>query len=161
MSYAPILSETTLNRIATYTPTNSVSQTRTQKSSKSSQKSKKRARRLSLSTNYPIIVHCHLAWDWVWQRPQQFISRLSRRHKVLFVETLAPDPQLGSPVARFRTPEGFPNITILSLQFPLWKWSDGEYVDNERRRLVQEFLEGPVAGQFTNAVQWFYDPMAV
>src|SRR5947208_2385876 len=54
--------------------------------------------------SWPIIVHCHLAWDWVWQRPQQFISRLSRRHKVLFVETLAPDPQLGSPVARFRTP---------------------------------------------------------
>jgi glycosyltransferase involved in cell wall biosynthesis len=26
--------------------------------------------------------------------------------------------------------------------------------------LVQEFLAGPAAGQFTDAVQWFYDPMA-
>jgi len=34
-------------------------------------------------------------------------------------------------------------------------------VDGERRRLVQEFLAGPGAGQFDNPVQWFYDPMAV
>jgi glycosyltransferase involved in cell wall biosynthesis len=34
-------------------------------------------------------------------------------------------------------------------------------VDEERRRIVQEFIGGPGAGQFENAVQWFYDPMAV
>src|SRR5215831_18373861 len=50
---------------------------------------------------YPIIVHCHLRWDWVWQRPQQFISRLSRRHRILFVEMLPPDPWLAVPLARF------------------------------------------------------------
>src|SRR2546423_2307976 len=162
MSYAPILSETTLNRIATYTPTNSVSRTRIQKSSKSAQKSKKRARRPSLSTNYPIIVHCHLCWDWVWQRPQQFISRLSRRHKVLFVETVAPDPQLASAFARFWNPENLPNLTILRLQFPAWRWNDAEYVDAERRRLVQNFVHSPMAGgEFDAPVQWFYDPMPV
>src|SRR5689334_22720159 len=48
-------------------------------------------------SNYPIIVHCHLCWDWVWQRPQQFISRISAQHKILFVETIGPDPQLSSP----------------------------------------------------------------
>src|ERR1043165_8137611 len=36
--------------------------------------------------DYPIIVHCHLRWEGVWQRPQQFLSRISKRHKVLFVE---------------------------------------------------------------------------
>jgi hypothetical protein len=35
---------------------------------------------------YPIIVHCHLRWDFVWQRPQQFLSRISKKHRVLFVE---------------------------------------------------------------------------
>src|SRR6185312_15315995 len=45
-------------------------------------------------SNYPVIVHCHLCWDWVWQRPQQFLSRLSAHHKILFVETIGPDPQL-------------------------------------------------------------------
>ena len=110
---------------------------------------------------YPIIVHSHLCWDWVWQRPQQFISRLSRRHRVLFVETLKPDPELAAAAARFRQPHGFPNITLLSLQFPAWRWSDGAFIDAERRRLVREFLAGPCAGQFDKPVQWFYDPMAV
>lgn len=115
----------------------------------------------SFSPNYPIIVHCHLCWDWVWQRPQQFLSRLSARHKILFVETAAPDPQLSAATARFWTAANFPNITILRLQFPGWRWPDGAFVDRERRRLVKEFLSGPGAGQFDSAVQWFYDPMAV
>ena len=77
------------------------------------------------------------------------------------LETVAPDPQLACPMARFYVPETFPNITVLRLQFPAWRWNDGQYVDNERRRLVQEFLAGPLAGQLKNPVQWFYDPMAV
>ena len=36
---------------------------------------------------YSIVVHSHLKWDWVWQRPQQFLARLSRKHSVLFVES--------------------------------------------------------------------------
>jgi glycosyltransferase involved in cell wall biosynthesis len=115
----------------------------------------------SPESDYPIIVHCHLCWDWVWQRPQQFLSRLSSRHKVLFVETIGPDAQLSSPVARFSTAANFPNITLLRLQFPLWRWSDGAFVDRERRRLVKEFVTGPGVGQFENPLQWFYDPMAV
>jgi glycosyltransferase involved in cell wall biosynthesis len=133
----------------------------------------KRARRLSdpprisepsrgaFRPDYPVIVHCHLCWDWVWQRPQQFLSRLSARHKILFVETIGPDPQLSSAVVRFWTAPNFPNVTILRLQFPAWRWSDGAFVDRERRRLVKEFLSGPGAGQFENPVQWFYDPMGV
>jgi glycosyltransferase involved in cell wall biosynthesis len=115
----------------------------------------------SFRKDYPIIVHCHLCWDWVWQRPQQFLSRLSAHHKILVVETVGPDPQLSSPVARFWTAPNFTNITILRLQFPTWRWSDGNFVDRERRRLVKDFLAGPGAGQFENPVQWFYDPMAV
>jgi hypothetical protein len=111
--------------------------------------------------DYPIVVHCHLCWDWVWQRPQQFISRLSQRHKILFVETVAPAPDLAWPMARYRNAQNFPNVTILTLQFPAWRWNDGDYVDAERRRIVQEFIAGPGAGQFEDAVQWFYDPMAV
>ncbi len=97
----------------------------------------------------------------MWQRPQQFLSRLSARHKILFVETIGPDPQLSSAVARFWTAPNFPNVTILRLQFPAWRWGDGAFVDRERRRLVKEFVSGPGAGQFEEPVQWFYDPMAV
>jgi glycosyltransferase involved in cell wall biosynthesis len=97
----------------------------------------------------------------VWQRPQQFASRLSARHKVLFVETAPPDPHLASPFARFETARDLPNVTLLRVQFPVWKWSDGAYVDAERRRLVRDFINSPAGNQFQNAVQWFYDPMAI
>src|SRR5438094_9204318 len=120
MSYAPFLNETTLNSRATYTPINSVSERRTKKNQKRSSARKRPDRNRRLSTNYPIIVHCHLCWDWVWQRPQQFVSRLSKSHKILFVETLAPDPLLAAPLARFSKPAEFPNLTILRLQFPAW-----------------------------------------
>ena len=110
---------------------------------------------------WPIIVHSHLCWDWVWQRPQQFLSRLSARHNILFVETVGPDAGLVAPLARFCVLEDFPNITALRIQFPAWRWENARYVDAERRRLLQEFLQAPPGAQFRDAVQWFYDPMAV
>ena len=127
MSYAPLLTETTLNSTATYTPTSPVTQKPNSRKIKRTSRSRT-PKKPALSRNYPIIVHCHLCWDWVWQRPQQFLSRLSERHKILFVETIAPDPQLAAPLARFSKPEKFPNLTILRLQFPTWRWNDGEYV---------------------------------
>ncbi len=124
--------------------------------------SRPRLKKTAAPTGYPIIVHCHLCWDWVWQRPQQFLSRLSRRHPVLFVETIGPDPQLVAPSVRLMEKSAeFPNITRLRLQFPAWRWGDEAYVDRTRREVVQDALRGPLAGQFRGAVQWFYDPMTV
>lgn len=122
-----------------------------------------RNRRASLSApdDYTLLVHSHLCWNWVWQRPQQFISRLSQKRKAIFIETIAPDPELFTPVLRHRKPDDYPNITILTLQFPARQWHDGEYIDSERRRLVKEFLASRLAGQLGPIVQWFYDPMAV
>jgi len=161
MSYAPITSE--IIRDDYVTEKESILSPRAFNRSTRSRKktSVGRRSRNGAASDYPIIVHSHLCWDWVWQRPQQFISRLSRRHKILFVETVKPDAELAAPLARFHPAPDHPNVTILRLQFPAWRWGDGEYVDAERRRLVQEFLSGPLAGQFDNAVQWFYDPMAV
>src|SRR5262249_48817024 len=34
----------------------------------------------------PLLVHAHLRWDGVWQRPQQILSRLAQRRPVYFVE---------------------------------------------------------------------------
>jgi len=77
------------------------------------------------------------------------------------VETVGPDPELAAPLVRFRTVTEFPNVTVLRLQFPNWEWEDGDYVDVERRRLVQNFLSGPFGKGFEDPIQWFYDPMAV
>lgn len=162
MSYAPIQFETSLDDTNPTLNKSSVFRSTASKNTNSSHRKCTTRRRPNRGdTDRPIVVHCHLCWDWVWQRPQQFVSRLSRRHKVLFVETIAPDPELAAPLARFRVVPEFPNVTILRLQFPKWKWDDGEYVDMERRRLVQDFLASPFGKEFEDPIQWFYDPMAV
>ncbi len=112
--------------------------------------------------NYPILVHCHLRWDWVWQRPQQFLTRLSARHPVLFVQGPLVEDGDFEPYARLTQAEGFPNVTLMDSVFPREKFfSDGAWVDAQRTRLVQEAMSGPLAGKFDSPVQWFYDPMAV
>jgi glycosyltransferase involved in cell wall biosynthesis len=114
-----------------------------------------------LNPEYPIIVHSHLGWDWVWQRPQQFLSRLSSRHPVLFVEGPVPDPNIDKARLEIREVAEFPAIAVLRMAMPAAMWLDGAWVDDERRRLVKEVLSGPLGLRFKNPVQWFYDPMAV
>src|SRR5690349_8202939 len=124
MSYAPIQSETTLNHRNPVLTTHSINQNRAARSAATSKRgggSRKQVTSGEVPRNAPLLVHSHLCWDWVWQRPQQFISRLSQRRKVLFVETVGPDPELAAPLARFRELTDFANITVLRLQFPLWR----------------------------------------
>src|SRR3982751_335452 len=116
---------------------------------------------ISSQLSFPIIVHSHLGWDWVWQRPQQFHSRLSKSHRILFVE--GPTPQPGIEAARvcLREIADYPNIVVLQMAMPEKRWNDGAWVDKERRRLVESVLNGPLGADFAEPVQWFYDPMAV
>ena len=111
--------------------------------------------------NYPIIVHSHLRWDWVWQRPQQFLSRLSKKHRVLFIEAPYPSNKTRTARVTLREVSDYRNIIVLQMAMPAARWSDGPWVDKERRRLVQSFLAGPLGRNFDSPVQWFYDPMAV
>ena len=111
--------------------------------------------------NYPIIVHSHLRWDWVWQRPQQFLSRLSKKHRILFIEAPYPSREIHAAQVTLRDVSDYPNIIVLQMQMPAARWTDGAWVDKERRRLVQSFLAGPLGRNFDSPVQWFYDPMAV
>jgi glycosyltransferase involved in cell wall biosynthesis len=55
----------------------------------------------------------------------------------------------------------YPNIVVLQPEMPAERWSDGAWVDKERRRLVESVLSGPLGVDFQDPVQWFYDPMAV
>ena len=112
--------------------------------------------------SFPIIVHCHLHWDFVWQRPQQFHSRLSQRHRVLFVEGPLVHEGSFAPHFTLGTSEKYPRVTIMQTHFSESDWSrGGEYIDLMRRELLDDALNGALKGQFERAVQWFYDPMAV
>lgn len=105
----------------------------------------------------PIIAFCHLPWSGVWQRPQQFLSRLSRRHRVLFVETYC--SPVANPENRSQPAPGYPNVTILQMHLPEARWSDGHYIDLQRRRLLDEFRGSNAS--YDDPILWFNDPMAV
>jgi glycosyltransferase involved in cell wall biosynthesis len=124
----------------------------------------KSARRSAFSENldfaYPIIVHSHLQWDWVWQRPQQFLSRLSHNHRILFIEGPIPS-QVEKAQVTLRDVPDYANIIVLQMRMPTARWQDGAWIDKERRRLTQSVLAGPLGRSFESPVQWFYDPMAV
>jgi glycosyltransferase involved in cell wall biosynthesis len=111
------------------------------------------------SDDYSIIALCHLGWDWVWQRPQQFLSRLAKRHRVLFVETYAAD--VAETRVILRTPLAQPRVTVLQMQLPAARWNDGAFIDAERRRALREALATQLRGEFERPVLWFNDPMAV
>jgi glycosyltransferase involved in cell wall biosynthesis len=115
--------------------------------------------------NYPIIVHSHLRWDWVWQRPQQFLSRFAQRHRVLFCEgPTVHDEQGGDarfePFYTLRREPKFANVTVMQTHFPAARFHEAQWVDAERRRLLCRALETELQGRYERAVQWFYDPMA-
>jgi glycosyltransferase involved in cell wall biosynthesis len=118
-------------------------------------------RPMSPAVDFPIIVHSHLGWDWVWQRPQQFHSRLSQRHRILFVEGPVARAGLTAAQVTLREVADYPNIVVLQMEMPAERWNDGAWVDKERRRLVESILSGPLGADFQDPVQWFYDPMAV
>ena len=107
----------------------------------------------------PIIAFCHLGWDWVWQRPQQYLSRLAKRHRVLFVETYRSDTLVTR--VDLRTPDAHPHVTILAMHLPTSRWDDGAWIDAERRRALQATLRCELHGRFDHPLLWFYDPMAV
>lgn len=116
----------------------------------------------AVSSAYPLIVFCHLRWDFVWQRPQQFHSRFAKRHRVLFVEGPLVEEGDFEPCYTLKPAAGYPNVTIMQMHFSETAWGKGgEYVDATRRSLLDQALKTELKGRFDSPVAWFYDPMAV
>ncbi len=118
-----------------------------------------------LPIELPIVVHSHLHWDWVWQRPQQFLSRLSVRHPILFIEEPWWDEGNIEPYCFQYEAPGFPNIQVLQFHLPE-KWRDDlsvmgrARIDRAQRELLMRHWSAGEGKTYRRAVQWFYDPMA-
>ena len=110
-----------------------------------------------MSHRSPIVVHCHLRWDGVWQRPQQILSRMAQRRPIVFVEEpvfmedrepwLAVREANGVTVAQ-------PHVPPQAEHLPSVSPSNQEIV----RRLVGPFLK---ENRFTGGIRWHYAPMAI
>lgn len=108
--------------------------------------------------NFPLMVHCHLRWDFVWQRPQQLFSRLATDHPVLFIEDPLPD----EGEARLDVSEPFPNVVRMVPRLPHGTPGGGDDHWRLFLPLIEQALQRHplLAGRFANPVQWFYSPMS-
>lgn len=106
-----------------------------------------------------IACFAHVGWDWVWQRPQQVLSRVARRHPVLYFN----EPKIGRPdiPARLWRAGGGYNLTAFQPFFPDRR-DVSEVLETLYERLVGDHLDG--RGWVRGArplVAWFYTPMPV
>src|SRR5437879_7159486 len=123
---------------------------------------------------YDLVVHSHLRWDGVFQRPHHVISRLSKQHRVAFIEEPlfleSGDPGThavgdGAPLpasgVRLESRLEPPNVTVVQTFLP----PQEEFLpavsrENQalNRKLVEEFL---ARGGYQDGVCWHYAPMAL
>jgi glycosyltransferase involved in cell wall biosynthesis len=107
----------------------------------------------------PIIVHCHLRWDFVWQRPQQILSRLARNAPILFVEEPIFLDDLGTGRLDLTVPAA--NVFRAVPQLPGSLRDNQDAAIAEVRSLVQAAIlsNEKLEGRFSNPIQWFYSPI--
>jgi glycosyltransferase involved in cell wall biosynthesis len=107
--------------------------------------------------SYGIVVFSHLRWNFVWQRPQQFLSRFASRHPVLFVEE--PDFRLADDAQPTLLIENAaPNVTTATVAFPR-NWRGRTEVPSILRGLTQQAIDTVNAeGAFDEPLLWYYSP---
>jgi glycosyltransferase involved in cell wall biosynthesis len=117
------------------------------------------ARTAVVDGRHPLIVHSHLRWDFVWQRPQQILSRFARTRPVLYVE----EPVFADDIAGGTLDVSQPTQGVYRVVPRLAGELRSSYDDAAARvrgLLVTLLGEGgQLAGKFDDAVQWFYTPM--
>jgi Glycosyltransferase len=110
-------------------------------------------------TGVPIIVQSHLRWDFVWQRPQQILSRISERQRVLFIEEPMYLDDVRTPSLALTLPMPRVHRAVPMLPSTLRERYD-ESIAAVRELVRSEMAPGrPLAGLFERPIQWFYTPM--
>ena len=106
-----------------------------------------------------LIVHSHLRWDFVWQRPQQILSRLAESRLVLYVEepVFVDDTGMGILEVTRVGANVYRAVPRLRLEMQT-RLEDATLLT---RSLIQALIGegGRFAGAFDDAVQWFYTPL--
>jgi Glycosyl transferases group 1 len=112
----------------------------------------------SLSADVALIVHSHLRWDFVWQRPQQILSRIAVTNPVLFVEEPVLRDDITLPALDLTTP--YAQVVRAVPQLPRALGQDYDEAIAVVRGLVRDALRSPpLGGCCERVVQWFYTPM--
>lgn len=110
-----------------------------------------------MSSKSPMVVHCHLRWDGVWQRPQQIMSRMAQERRICFIEEpifMSPSTQ---PWLRVREEDGItivqPHVTEQEEHLPRVSVANQQAI----RTMLAPWLK---ENGWTGGVRWHYAPMA-
>ena len=68
---------------------------------------------MTAAAGFDLVCVSHLWWDWVWQRPQQLLTRIATDHPVLYVEE--PRIEIGERTETFELVEVAPNVEVARL----------------------------------------------
>ena len=101
-----------------------------------------------------LVVFSNLRWSFVYQRPQQILSRLARTWRVLFVEE--PVYSSGDPRAELSVPA--PNVTVLTPHTPL---TAPGFHDDQIPLLDKLLRQTLTRERFGDYAVWLYTPMAL
>ena len=99
-----------------------------------------------------IVVFCHLRWNFVFQRPQQLMSRLAQHYRVLFVEE--PVHDVGKSFIEQSSP--LPNLLVCR---PHTTSAALGFHDDQIPLLQPLLAELVPPGEAV--IAWFYTPMAL
>lgn len=107
---------------------------------------------------YGIVVFSHLRWGFVWQRPQQFLSRFAKKHKILFIEE--PFFDLGEGLTpRVDYHKVMPNVTVATPHVPP-SWNRNPQLPQKLREFTREAIDAMNdSGEFDRPLLWYYSPM--
>lgn len=99
-----------------------------------------------------IIVFSHLRWDFVYQRPQQLLTRLAQHYRVIFIEE--PIYQAGDSFLKKFVPA--PNVAVYQPHTPVLAPGFHDAQLPPLRSLLLNLLPDDA-----NPIAWLYTPMAV
>lgn len=104
----------------------------------------------------PIVVLSHLRWDFVYQRPQQLLSRLAKDRKVFFIEEPMRD---ASAAPHWVTSAPEKNITVYRPHTPV---DAPPHFGDQQLSIIQSLIPELIEREsLTDYVLWFYTPMAL
>ena len=104
-----------------------------------------------------LFVFSHLSWDFVYQRPQQLMSRLARHYRIFFIEE--PEPAGGTEEAAavgWHATQPLPQLTVLRSSGIVEKRGFNERNVPALREKLSELRQ-----QHPNGIAWLYTPMAM
>jgi len=107
---------------------------------------------------YGIVVFSHLRWGFVWQRPQQFLSRFAKKHQILFVEEPFFDIPEGAET-RVDTHRVMPNVTVVTPHVAPSVARNPTLPRHLREWTRQAIDRMNTDGAFDKPLLWYYSPM--